>query len=96
MAAPEWRVMPIQKNNLISLPRLAVLVVLSQASALLACFFEWVLLLSFLNIAYLAGRLKAAWRTSCIGATISASFRRPEVYEFAHHFGVVAPRFAPV
>ena len=33
---------PIQKNNLTSLSRLAVLSVLSQASALLAYFFEWV------------------------------------------------------
>ena len=33
---------PIRKTNLTSLSRLAVLSVLSQASALLAYFFEWV------------------------------------------------------
>ena len=40
--AAAWGAIPIQKNNLTSLSRLAVLSVLSQASALLAYFFEWV------------------------------------------------------
>ena len=38
---PFLRIIPIQKNNLTSLSRLAVLSVLSQTSALLAYFLEW-------------------------------------------------------